>query len=84
MTVFYLVLLLLLLLLFPAGRRSVHLGLELKSQGLLEVDGPDGLILGDLGRLDLAVGHGEEDGLLKDGREFSAGLRFKKSMLMKM
>ena len=48
----------------------VELGLELKSEGLLEVDRPDGLIADDLGGADLALGNGEDDGLSKNGDEF--------------
>jgi hypothetical protein len=58
---------------------AVQLGLELQGQGLLEVDGPDGLAAADLGGSDFAAGNGENDRLGQDGKELvgdpAAGLR---------
>ena len=68
------------LLLLPVGGGHVHLGLELESEGLLEVDRPDGLVLVDLGSPDLTIGHGEHDGLLKDRLELLADLELEQSL----
>ena len=45
---------------------AAQLGLQLQDQGLLEVDRPDRVILGDPGVLDFTSGHGEVDRLLQE------------------
>ena len=42
---------------------EIKLGLELKGEGFLEVDGPHGLVPGHLGRPDFTLGQGQDDGL---------------------